>query len=72
VRRAISGLVDSCYHDFPSRDVGPAILESPRVTKPYSEDQWNEILALGNKVDADLKAADVRLTMVANHLHLAR
>ena len=39
------------------------IQESPRVTKPYSDDQWNEILALGNKVDADLNASDVRLTM---------
>jgi uncharacterized protein (DUF2126 family) len=39
------------------------IQESPRVTKPYSDDQWNEILALGDRVDSDLKASDVRLTM---------
>jgi uncharacterized protein (DUF2126 family) len=32
------------------------IYESPRVTKPYSEEQWNEVLALGDQVDAELKS----------------
>jgi uncharacterized protein (DUF2126 family)/transglutaminase-like putative cysteine protease len=39
------------------------IHEDPRVTKPYSDEQWSEIEALGHKVDADLKKSDVRLTM---------
>ncbi len=39
------------------------ILEDPRVTKPYSDEQWTEIESLGHQVDADLKAHDVRLTM---------
>jgi uncharacterized protein (DUF2126 family)/transglutaminase-like putative cysteine protease len=39
------------------------IHEDPRVTKPYSDEQWIEIESLGHQVDADLKAHDVRLTM---------
>ncbi|MBA3939163.1 MAG: transglutaminase family protein, partial [Planctomycetes bacterium] len=39
------------------------IHEDPRVTKPYTEEQWAGIEALGLKVDADLAAHDVRLTM---------
>ena len=39
------------------------IVESPRVTKPYSDLQWQAIDRLGHLVDADLDAHDVRLTM---------
>ncbi len=39
------------------------IYESPRVTKPYTEEQWAEVLKLGDAVDAELVAGDVRLTM---------
>jgi uncharacterized protein (DUF2126 family) len=39
------------------------VLERPRVTKPYTDDQWRAIDALGDKIDAVLQAGDVRLTM---------
>ena len=39
------------------------IYESPRVTKPYSEAQWAQIQSLGHRIDEDLQAGDVRLTM---------
>jgi uncharacterized protein (DUF2126 family) len=39
------------------------IWEAPRVTKPYTEAQWQAIDRLAHAVDADLKNSDVRLTM---------
>ncbi len=39
------------------------IYEDPRVTKPYTDDQWQRIQSLGQDVDAQLIAGDVRLTM---------
>jgi uncharacterized protein (DUF2126 family) len=39
------------------------IHEDPRVTKPYSDEQWHEIETLGHHVDAELNKGDVRLTM---------
>ena len=37
--------------------------EEPRTTKPYSESQWQAIVALGQWVDEALNEGDVRLTM---------
>jgi uncharacterized protein (DUF2126 family)/transglutaminase-like putative cysteine protease len=37
--------------------------ETPRVSKPYSEEQWQAILAAGNAVETRLRAGDVRLSM---------
>jgi len=39
------------------------VKEDPRVTKPYTDAQWASIRTLGRKVDEDLVAGDVRLTM---------
>ncbi len=37
--------------------------EAPRVARPYSEEQWQNIDAAGRVVEDRLKAADVRLSM---------
>jgi len=39
------------------------VVETPRVTLPYREHQWREIMALGSLIDEKLTAQDVRLTM---------
>jgi uncharacterized protein (DUF2126 family) len=39
------------------------IHESPRVTKPYTDHQWQAIVDLGHVVDGALRDGDVRLTM---------
>ena len=59
----VSGLLSPCVSTFHHEMSVQRIYESPRVTKPYSEQQWNGLLALGEHVDAELKAGDVRLTM---------
>ena len=59
----ISGLVDPCEVAFSFSMAVRRIWEQPRVTKPYGEEQWQAILAAGDRVDAALDRGDVRLTM---------
>ena len=59
----ISGGVEPCEVEFAYEMSVQRVVESPRVTKPYSDEQWAKILACGSAVDADLVAGDVRLTM---------
>ena len=59
----LSGMVEPCEVEFVHEMSVKRIYESPRVTKPYTEEQWGEMDALGVKIDAALKAGDVRLTM---------
>ena len=59
----VTGCTDQCEVSFEFANTVERIREDPRVTKPYSDGQWALIDALGEKVDADLVAGDVRLTM---------
>jgi uncharacterized protein (DUF2126 family)/transglutaminase-like putative cysteine protease len=59
----ISGGVEPCETEFGFEMSVRRISETPRVTKPYDERQWQDILAAGARVDRALRAADVRLTM---------
>ncbi len=59
----ISGGLDPCEVEFHHEMTVRRVHEDPRVTKPYSEEQWQRILALGDQVDEQLVADDVRLTM---------
>ncbi len=60
---AISGLVEPCEVTFDFAMAVTRVRETPRVTKPYSDAQWQEILATGLRVDHALAAGDMRLTM---------
>jgi uncharacterized protein (DUF2126 family)/transglutaminase-like putative cysteine protease len=59
----ITGLVEPCEVTFDYHMGVCRIFETPRVTKPYSEEQWAEIDALGHRIDEQLTNGDVRLTM---------
>ncbi|WP_459746466.1 transglutaminase family protein, partial [Pseudomonas sp. 3A(2025)] len=59
----ISGLVEPCESEFSHEMSVTRIWEAPRVTYPYNDEQWGEILALGQQIDRDLEQGDVRLTM---------
>ena len=59
----ISGLVEEAKVDFGFSMAVTRVRETPRVTKPYSEQAWQDILATGAEVDRKLQAGDVRLTM---------
>ena len=59
----ISGVIDECETEF-SHDMSVTrIAESPRVTKPYTEEQWQAIDQFGHRLDAELSANDVRVTI---------
>lgn len=59
----ISGTLDECEVEFDFEMSVERFRESPRVTLPYTDAQWNRILDLGHSIDKRLLAEDVRLTM---------
>jgi len=59
----ITGAVDKCESEFKHEMSVARVYESPRVTKPYTDEQWRAIDQLGRSVDAELRQGDVRLTM---------
>ena len=59
----VTGSTDPGQVEFRFHNRVRRIHEDPRVTRPYSETQWEEVLSLGDRVDRELKQGDVRLTM---------
>jgi uncharacterized protein (DUF2126 family) len=59
----VTGAVDEAKVDFQHHMKVTRAWEAPRVTKPYTAEQWAAIEALGHAVDGKLAAGDVRLTM---------
>ena len=59
----VTGTLEKCEVSFTHEMSVRRIWEAPRVTKPYTDQEWSAIERLGHKVDDELQAHDVRLTM---------
>jgi uncharacterized protein (DUF2126 family)/transglutaminase-like putative cysteine protease len=59
----ISGLMSKAEVTFDFGMSVRRVRETPRVTKPYAEEDWTAIKAAGQEVDRHLEAGAVRLTM---------
>jgi uncharacterized protein (DUF2126 family)/transglutaminase-like putative cysteine protease len=59
----VTGLVGPCKVEFRHEMSIIRIHEDPRVTLPYTDEQWNRIETLGFQIDRDISAGDIRLTM---------
>ena len=59
----ITGSHEPAHVDFSFSMQVVRMREVPRTSKPYSDAQWQAILAAGDRVEERLSAGDVRLTM---------
>ena len=59
----ITGNVDQCEVQFAFSNTVNRVHEDPRVTKPYSDAQWQQIYQLGLQVDETLSRNNVNLTL---------
>ena len=59
----ITGATEVVDVEFSFTNEVRRVHEDPRVTKPYTDEQWEAIDALGAAVDQQLSVGDVRLTM---------
>ena len=59
----MTGAVDESEVEFRFVNEVTRVHEDPRVTLPYSDEQWAAVMALGQQVDDQLASNDVRLTM---------
>lgn len=59
----ITGVASEMASDFYFHNRVSRFDERPRVTLPYDDTQWQQVLGLGDVVDEKLAQQDVRLTM---------
>ncbi|HUL81963.1 MAG TPA: transglutaminase family protein, partial [Gammaproteobacteria bacterium] len=59
----ITGVVEESESTFEHAMSVRRVVESPRVTKPYSDEQWQAIDDFGHRIERQLVTDDVRITI---------
>lgn len=59
----VTGMLEKCEVEFSHTMRVTRIHEDPRSTKPYPEEIWTEIEALGHQVDKEIFQENISLTM---------
>ncbi len=59
----VTGGIDPCESTFSFFNKVKRLNEPPRVTKPYSEQQWAQIDRFGRAIDSELDKLGIQLTM---------
>jgi transglutaminase-like putative cysteine protease len=59
----IGGTVEPAKVDFAYSMSIRRLNDAPRTAKPFTEEEWAQVEQVAHRVDADLEAQDVRLTM---------
>ena len=59
----ISGTAGMANTEFDFEMTVSRLFEPIRITRPFEDDQWKALVKLGDRVEKDLQAEDVRLTL---------
>ncbi|WP_422017858.1 DUF2126 domain-containing protein [Reyranella sp.] len=59
----IEGALEKAEVEFEHAMTVTRVRETPRTTKPYTEEQWATLLKVGEAIERDIGKHDVRLTM---------
>jgi len=59
----IEGALEKAEVEFEHAMTVTRVRETPRTTKPYTDEQWATLLKVGEAIESDIGRHDVRLTM---------
>jgi uncharacterized protein (DUF2126 family)/transglutaminase-like putative cysteine protease len=59
----IEGAIDKSEVEFFHEMSVSRVRETPRTTKPYTEEQWEKLLGVGEAIERDIADAGLKLTM---------
>ncbi len=59
----IEGAVEKSEVEFEHEMSVSRVRETPRTTRPYTDEQWKTLLCTGQKIERDIRKNDLRLTM---------